>query len=780
MATPWAILGRFVRVPSLPGGEEAEREARAEHAAAAAAGADAQALVPPEHLAEAEAEGVVAGDPLAEHAAAAAAAEPDFTFRVAPLPRVTVLTAGRGAHPDPESGDDHPCVVSASPSFLLVQFDGPIFFGSVAWSHLVVVRDFLTADGESTASAERVPLRTRPFPVVCNLEGLVIVPSGDGGCDGYTIAELQVQRRCDVATVIYLRSGPGEAEGWRARRVAYPLAAADRRWRPHGAVHVDDTIWWFDLTWGILSCAASLETRRVWPSTSSRTAAGSGRLRYVEIIGEGGGAARVCMWSRSRNPGGVGWRWDADYSVSFEEIWGDYSYKRTGLTRNVPLLVVVCPSDPHLVYFSLEQRIFAVNVLERRVLRNDPYELADVPGPARPASGRYVVAWDLPLPQAASQVIVPRGRTNMVPSSLPWWYDPQYQYFERLHSYLVDQSTTWVWQQQQQISPSVPLVWQQQMAQMLTSNVPLLPSGSGWRWAQPQRPEAVSFLQQRRLHVDSNDVKIIEVWKDTLQTAFSEITEILTSIRSDKCYLAFDTEFCIPDDVHPLPYEPPTPDAHYTQLQSYVHGGDLVQVGIGIADTEFNLLGGRVFQFNIRFDPSRRSLDHSGVQFLRNSGLKLEEHARRGLPAMELMAMIVELDLLMNKKVTWVTFNGYPDFGFMINLLTKDPLPQDRNEFLLQVGKYFPSSVDCKFLSKYGDCMEGRIPGKLDEVAAALGAKRSGKGHQAASDALLTLRCFRQLKALAPNFCEKSCGVLYGVCGCQDVLHKRTAVNCSL
>ncbi|CAL5096493.1 unnamed protein product [Urochloa decumbens] len=735
MAIPWAILGRFVRVPSLPGGEEAEREARAEHAAAVAAGADAQALVPPEHLAEAE--GAVAGGPLAEHAAAA---EPDFSFRVAPLPRVIVLTAGHGAHPDPESGDDHPCVVSASPSFLLVQFDGPIFFGRMAWSHLVVVRDFLTADGESTASAERVPVR---------------------------VYDLDENLR---------------------RRVAYPLAAADRRWRPHGAVHVDDTIWWFDLTWGILSCAASLEDaarlafhelpdgrglgeRDELPPrihTKRCVSASQGRLRYVEIIGEGGRAARVCMWSRSHNPGGVGWRWDADYSVSFEEIWGDYSYKRTGLTRNVPLLVVVCPSDPHLVYFSLEQRIFGVNVLERRVLRNDPYELADVPGPARPASGRYVVAWDLPLPQAASQVIVPRGRTNMVPSSLPWWYDPQYQYFERLHSYLVDQSTTWVWQQQQQ------------MAQMLTSNVPLLPSGSGWRWAQPQRPEAVSFLQQRRLHVDSKDVKIIEVWKDTLQTAFSEITEILTSIRSDKCYLAFDTEFCIPDDVHPLPYEPPTPDAHYTQLQSYVHGGDLVQVGIGIADTEFNLLGGRVFQFNIRFDPSKRSLDHSGVQFLRNSGLKLEEHARRGLPAMELMAMIVELDLLMNKKVTWVTFNGYHDFGFMINLLTKDPLPQDRNEFLLQVGKYFPSSVDCKFLSKYGDCMEGRVPGKLDEVAAALGAKRSGKGHQAASDALLTLRCFRQLKALAPNLCEKSCGVLYGVCGCQDVLHKRTAVNCSL
>ena len=113
------------------------------------------------------------------------------------------------------------------------------------------------------------------------------------------------------------------------------------------------------------------------------------------IIPVGGGAAMVCMWTRRRNPGCNGWRWDTEYAVSFEKIWDDASYKDTGLTRSVPVLAVVCPSDPYRVYFALEQRIFGVSVLARRVVRNGTCELAVIPGPPRPASGRYVVAWDL-------------------------------------------------------------------------------------------------------------------------------------------------------------------------------------------------------------------------------------------------------------------------------------------------------------------------------------------------------------------------------------------------
>jgi hypothetical protein len=38
----------------------------------------------------------------------------------------------------------------------------------------------------------------------------------------------------------------------------YPLPSEDREWTPHGAISVDTALWWFDLSWGILSYGASL------------------------------------------------------------------------------------------------------------------------------------------------------------------------------------------------------------------------------------------------------------------------------------------------------------------------------------------------------------------------------------------------------------------------------------------------------------------------------------------------------------------------------------------
>ncbi|KAJ1264996.1 hypothetical protein BS78_08G043700 [Paspalum vaginatum] len=104
------------------------------------------------------------------------------------------------------------------------------------------------------------------------------------------------------------------------------------------------------------------------------------------------------MWSLSRVPDGAGWQWDMNYEMSFENIWNDHSYTATRLPRTVPVLALVSPSDPDLVYFALEQNLFGVNVPEHRVLHREGYELVKMPEPEpqHPASGRYVIAWELP------------------------------------------------------------------------------------------------------------------------------------------------------------------------------------------------------------------------------------------------------------------------------------------------------------------------------------------------------------------------------------------------
>ncbi|CAL5047489.1 unnamed protein product [Urochloa decumbens] len=400
MAMPWVILSRIIRVGPGPG------------AAAAGAPAAAQAQAQEQHAAP-------AGAPPAQ--GQHAPARPDFILPALPPPRVTVLSAGRAAHPDPENHDRYPYIIAAGSHCLLAHFSVHPFHGTqftdngLHESNFVVVRDFhVGGGGVGRGVAERVPGRSGRIPILSSLGNVSLATNNRGD---YQVAELQLDRGRNYATVIYFRTT--RLEGWAGRFLTCPPAARDRDRIPHGAVHVDGNLWWFDLTWGILSCDASLRDAALvfheLPAgrglgdgeeppphiRTKRCVTGSlGRLRYVEIIANddgGGGAARVAMWTRSRNPDGNGWRWDEDYSVSFEEIWDDDSYKRTGLPRNVPLLVVVCPSDPHLVYFAMEQRIFGVNVPQHRVMHGAVYEPPDLPwAAAGPVSGRYLLACYLP------------------------------------------------------------------------------------------------------------------------------------------------------------------------------------------------------------------------------------------------------------------------------------------------------------------------------------------------------------------------------------------------
>ncbi|CAL4901568.1 unnamed protein product [Urochloa decumbens] len=406
-APPWVILARVVRVRLAPGAEEAGEAEQAEHAAAAAEPGFAAAMALPPRL-TALAAGVEAGEE--EHAAAAA--EPDFAAAVALPARVTVLAAGRGAHPDAEKPDGYPYIVTAGSDYLLAHFAaapsyGTRFDDNPDSSHLVLVSRFNAAGGETTASAERVPDRAGGVPNLRNI-GNVILYSCVGG--DYRIAELQVDTGRDLATIVYLRLRSSHAEGWSTRQVAYPLSAEGRNWIPDGTVYADGTLWWFDLSWGILSCSATLSEANLlfhqFPGHAEDTTsvhtkrwvtASRGKLRYVAIIiPEGGGPARVSMWTRMMDD--KGWNWYPKYSVSFEKIWNDKSYEETELPRNVPELVIVCPSNPDLVYFAVEKHIIGVNVPEHRVVDDKAFgqETLNMPGPPRPASGRYFIAWELP------------------------------------------------------------------------------------------------------------------------------------------------------------------------------------------------------------------------------------------------------------------------------------------------------------------------------------------------------------------------------------------------
>ncbi|KAK3129061.1 hypothetical protein QOZ80_6BG0470950 [Eleusine coracana subsp. coracana] len=333
----------------------------------------------------------VAPGPDPEDADAAAAADDDFSIPVALPPQITVVTANPSAHPDPKYPDRYPYVLAANPVGILVNISSVPFYGvqlSVLHPlepHLVLLHEFhdpMEAEAEAevgqamlTATAERLPPREGFLPIICNLEsigigkGPIMVTREEGMVVKTIVSELMVDTRSETARIAYWYYPDGNA--WLQQERNYPLAAYDRHWVPSGVLLHDDRLWWFDLSWGILSCEVSPEENgkllfhplpegraldEIRPGIHDhRCIAASGdALRYVEILineEEGDEEAMVAMWTATPvldDDGEPGLAWEMAYSVRFAEIWNDDSYVRTGLPRRVPVITAVCPWNPDL------------------------------------------------------------------------------------------------------------------------------------------------------------------------------------------------------------------------------------------------------------------------------------------------------------------------------------------------------------------------------------------------------------------------------------------------
>ncbi|XP_066323265.1 uncharacterized protein [Miscanthus floridulus] len=404
--------------------EDAAVEAQAQHDAVAEAEADAQAQEE-EHAIQLEESVVnVNTDAVASELAHAAmdAGAPDFTITVARPPWVSSLFAGLHSHPDPARPDMYPYIIATGRFCLLVHFAiapsyGTNFDQEPEHSHLVVVRHFLRDDDGAEIDACAVPVPDRAFddfvnvPALSNIESVGLVCYQETG--HYQIAELIVTTGAPQAVVVYIRTDTGV---WLDNLLDLPLAMDPRRdWVPHGTVTINSTVLWYDLTWGIISCDLAqppllqvLNFHRLPPGRVLRAgslpdlhcrrciAVSENLVRYVEIIlsPHGHGAATVNMWYRDveDNP----WRWEMNYTESFEDIWDHESYAQTELPPNPPMLVGVSPVNSNVVYFSLNQRLFGVNVPEHTVVDCEQYEPLNRPGPDdEPVTSRYLITWNL-------------------------------------------------------------------------------------------------------------------------------------------------------------------------------------------------------------------------------------------------------------------------------------------------------------------------------------------------------------------------------------------------
>jgi CCR4-NOT transcription complex subunit 7/8 len=235
-------------------------------------------------------------------------------------------------------------------------------------------------------------------------------------------------------------------------------------------------------------------------------------------------------------------------------------------------------------------------------------------------------------------------------------------------------------------------------------------------------------------------IVVREVWEDNLEQEFSEIARVFPYHR----FAAFDTEF--PGEVFPANtrrhYSSWSPAESYLHMKRNVDATKIIQLGLALSNAKGDSC--YVWEFNFKgFDKETDLHDLESIQLLEQQGIDLNKNREKGIESKEFVRLIVNSGLLWNSNITWVTFHGAYDFGYLIKILIGRELPYDLMAFMRSVVYFFGYRVfDIKHIIK--SCQG--LYGGLERVANTLGVHRvAGKSHQAGSDSLLTLQTIMKL-----------------------------------
>lgn len=264
-------------------------------------------------------------------------------------------------------------------------------------------------------------------------------------------------------------------------------------------------------------------------------------------------------------------------------------------------------------------------------------------------------------------------------------------------------------------------------------------------------------------HVSSAPVElttpsICDVWADNLEEAIAELRIMILQFP----YISMDTEF--PGVVaRPLGVFTSQSDFLYQTLRCNVDLLKIIQLGITLSDADGKVpVGTHTWQFNFKFSLDDDTFAQDSIDLLSKSGIDFQEHQVRGIDTLDFGELLTNSGLVLVPEVTWISFHSGYDFGYLLKVLTCNPLPASESEFLRILNLFFPRFYDIKFLMK--SCKT--LKGGLQDVADDLGVLRVGMQHQAGSDSHLTCLTFFKLRQsyFGINFDEaKFMNKLYGI-----------------
>ncbi|KAL6627077.1 hypothetical protein ACP70R_030803 [Stipagrostis hirtigluma subsp. patula] len=336
----------------------------------------------------------------------------DLDLALTAPPRVSRLTVSTRVFPKTPTEHHFPFLLAADPSGLLllsailpsaprrvVVDRGPDDY-SFHWS-FTDPRYFVLDAASGTAL--RLPDPADEPVMHQALLGILASPAGGGH---YMVAELRPIIGSDHATLLCFSSDLGE---WVEKDVRYTLPP--RPLAPICVLSHHGRLWWVDLSWGIITAdpfadnpvlgfvpfpeGRVLQCREGWGVTDKFRYVGlsDGKLRFVDTIMRRrlGGIPKVTVWTLD-DPDST--EWTLEHEARFADIWAHPSYKATGLPKKRPVLALIHPTNPAVVYFFLGDHLFGVDVPACKVVDCERYQL--VAPPTELIANRFIRAWDMP------------------------------------------------------------------------------------------------------------------------------------------------------------------------------------------------------------------------------------------------------------------------------------------------------------------------------------------------------------------------------------------------
>ncbi|KIR26935.1 CCR4-NOT transcription complex subunit 7/8 [Cryptococcus deuterogattii 99/473] len=252
-------------------------------------------------------------------------------------------------------------------------------------------------------------------------------------------------------------------------------------------------------------------------------------------------------------------------------------------------------------------------------------------------------------------------------------------------------------------------------------------------------PSALLTMPQQE-QLPSKDYGIREIWADNLESEFAALRQAVERYP----YISMDTEF--PGIVaRPIGNFKTGSDYHFQTMRCNVDMLKIIQLGITLCDENGDSPEVSTWQFNFAFSLGEDMFAPDSIDLLKSSGIDFKRNEEEGIDVEYFGELLITSGLVLFDNVKWVSFHsrGY-DFGYLLKILTCEPLPADETDFFRLLFIWFPCIYDIKHIVRSIKTLRGG----LQEIAESLGVKRIGPQHQAGSDSLLTAAVFFRIQTI--------------------------------